>query len=69
MAINYKDAGVDVDAGQKEVELIKSIVSRTQSKDVLSSLGGFSGLFNLDLSEIDNPVLVSGTDVLEQKLF
>ena len=44
MAINYKDAGVDVDAGQKEVELIKSIVSRTQSKDVLSSLGGFSGL-------------------------
>ena len=68
MAINYKDAGVDVDAGQKEVELIKSIVSRTQSKDVLSSLGGFSGLFNLDLSEIDNPVLVSGTDGVGTKV-
>lgn len=68
MAINYKDAGVDVDAGQKEVELIKSIVSRTQSKDVLSPLGGFSGLFNLDLSEIDNPVLVSGTDGVGTKV-
>lgn len=68
MAINYKDAGVDVDAGQKEVELIKSIVAKTQSKDVLSSLGGFSGLFNLDLSEIKNPVLVSGTDGVGTKV-
>lgn len=68
MAINYKDAGVDVDAGQREVELIKSIVAKTQSKDVLSSLGGFSGLFNLDLSEIKNPVLVSGTDGVGTKV-
>ena len=68
MAINYKDAGVDVDAGQREVELIKSIVAKTQLKDVLSSLGGFSGLFNLDLSEIKNPVLVSGTDGVGTKV-
>ena len=68
MAINYKNAGVDVDAGQREVELIKSIVAKTQSKDVLSSLGGFSGLFNLDLSEIKNPVLVSGTDGVGTKV-
>ena len=68
MAINYKNAGVDVDAGQKEVELIKGIVKKTQSKDVLSSLGGFSGLFNLDLDEIKNPVLVSGTDGVGTKV-
>ena len=57
MAINYKNAGVDVDAGQREVELIKGIVKKTQSRDVLSSLGGFSGLFNLDLDGIKNPAL------------
>ncbi|NMW84363.1 phosphoribosylformylglycinamidine cyclo-ligase [Peptoniphilus sp. AGMB00490] len=68
MAINYKDAGVDVDAGQREVELIKNIVAKTQSKDVLSSIGGFSGLFNLDLSEIKHPVLVSGTDGVGTKV-
>jgi len=68
MSINYKDAGVDTDAGQREVELIKNVVKKTQSKDVLSSLGGFSGLFNLDLSEIKNPVLVSGTDGVGTKV-
>ena len=68
MAINYKNAGVDVDAGQREVELIKSIVKKTQSKDVLSSLGGFSGLLNLDLDGIKNPVLCSGTDGVGTKV-
>ena len=46
MPINYKDAGVDVESGQKEVELIKKLVEKTQSKNVLSKLGGFSGLFS-----------------------
>lgn len=68
MAINYKDAGVDVDAGQREVDLIKDIVKKTQSKDVLSSIGGFSGLFNLDLEKMKNPVLVSGTDGVGTKV-
>ena len=68
MAINYKNAGVDVDAGQREVELIKGIVKKTQSRDVLSSLGGFSGLFNLDLDGIKNPVLCSGTDGVGTKV-
>ncbi|MET3616911.1 phosphoribosylformylglycinamidine cyclo-ligase [Peptoniphilus olsenii] len=68
MAINYKDAGVDVDAGQREVDLIKDIVKKTQSKNVLSALGGFSGLFNLDLDGIKNPVLVSGTDGVGTKV-
>lgn len=68
MAINYKDAGVDVDAGQREVDLIKDIVKETQSKNVLSALGGFSGLFNLDLDGIKNPVLVSGTDGVGTKV-
>ncbi len=68
MAINYKDAGVDVDAGQREVDLIKDIVKKTQSKDVISSIGGFSGLFNLDLEKMKNPVLVSGTDGVGTKV-
>ncbi|MGI5948912.1 phosphoribosylformylglycinamidine cyclo-ligase [Peptoniphilus sp.] len=68
MAINYKDAGVDVDAGQREVDLIKDIVKKTQSKNVLSSLGGFSGLFDLGLEDVKNPVLVSGTDGVGTKV-
>lgn len=68
MAINYKDAGVDVDAGQREVDLIKDVVKKTQSKNVLSSLGGFSGLFDLGLEDIKNPVLVSGTDGVGTKV-
>lgn len=49
MSINYKDAGVNVENGQKEVELIKNIVEKTQSKNVLSKLGGFSGLLVLKI--------------------
>ena len=68
MPINYKDAGVDVENGQKEVELIKNIVEKTQSKNVLSKLGGFSGLFSLENLDIKNPVLVSGTDGVGTKV-
>ena len=68
MPINYKDAGVDVENGQKEVELIKSIVEKTQSKNVLSKIGGFSGLFSLENLDIKNPVLVSGTDGVGTKV-
>lgn len=68
MPINYKDAGVDVDNGQKEVELIKNLVEKTQSENVLSKLGGFSGLFSLENLNIKNPVLVSGTDGVGTKV-
>ncbi|MFR2611779.1 phosphoribosylformylglycinamidine cyclo-ligase [Anaerococcus obesiensis] len=68
MPINYKDAGVDVANGQKEVELIKKLVEKTQSENVLSKLGGFSGLFSLENLNIKKPVLVSGTDGVGTKV-
>jgi phosphoribosylformylglycinamidine cyclo-ligase len=65
---SYKKAGVDIEAGYKSVQLIKSSVAKTYSKNVLSDLGGFSGLYEMDLSETPNPVLVSGTDGVGTKL-
>lgn len=68
MPIDYKASGVDVDAANKEVDLLKDIVKKTYSKGVLSELGGFSGIFELDINEYKNPVLVSGTDGVGTKL-
>ncbi len=65
---SYKEAGVDVTAGYKAVELMKSHVSKTMTSGVLSGLGGFGGLFAPDLSGIKEPVLVSGTDGVGTKL-
>ena len=65
---SYKDAGVDVTAGYKAVELIKSHAAKTKISGVLSGLGGFGGLFEPDLTGIKNPVLVSGTDGVGTKL-
>ncbi len=65
---SYKQAGVDVTAGYRAVELMKSAVSSTFTKGVLSGLGGFGGLFELDLTGIQKPVLVSGTDGVGTKL-
>lgn len=65
---SYKDAGVDVTAGYKAVELMKSHVSRTKIPGVMSAIGGFGGLFELDTQSIKNPVLVSGTDGVGTKL-
>ena len=64
--LNYKAAGVDKEAGYKEVALIKELVKRTQNENVLSSIGGFSGLYAL--GEYKDPVLVSGTDGVGTKL-
>ena len=65
---SYKAAGVDVTAGYQAVELMKSHVARTITSGVVSGLGGFGGLFELDLSDTPHPVLVSGTDGVGTKL-
>ena len=68
MSLSYKDSGVDKEAGYKEVKLIKEMVKKTYIPGVLSDIGGFSGLFQLDTKEYKEPVLVSGTDGVGTKL-
>ncbi len=65
---SYRDAGVDITAGYKAVELMKQHVARTMTSGVLSGIGGFGGLFELDIENIKKPVLVSGTDGVGTKL-
>lgn len=65
---SYAAAGVDVTAGYKSVELIKSHVKRTVIPGVLGGIGGFGGMFELPVSEYKNPVLVSGTDGVGTKI-
>ena len=65
---SYKEAGVDVTAGYKSVELMKAHVAKTMTSGVLSGIGGFGGLFELDTKGIENPVLVSGTDGVGTKI-
>lgn len=65
---SYKAAGVDVTAGYKSVELMKGHVARTMTPGVLSGIGGFGGLYELDLEGYRHPVLVSGTDGVGTKL-
>lgn len=66
--LTYKKAGVDIDAGNEFVRLIKPFVEGTRRKGVIGGLGGFGGLFQLDLEKYKNPVLVSGTDGVGTKL-
>lgn len=65
---SYKAAGVDVTAGYRAVELMRSHVARTNTPGVLSGIGGFGGLFQPDLSGMKTPVFVSGTDGVGTKL-
>ncbi|HOR22846.1 MAG TPA: phosphoribosylformylglycinamidine cyclo-ligase, partial [Ruminococcus sp.] len=65
---SYKKAGVDVTAGYKAVELMKTHIARTMTPGALSGIGGFGGLFELDLTGIEKPVLVSGTDGVGTKI-
>lgn len=61
--MDYKKAGVDIEAGYKSVELMKEHVKRTMREEVLGGLGGFSGAFSLSkIKEMEDPVLLSGTD-------
>ena len=64
----YKEAGVDVDAGNRAVELIKDHVRSTFRPGVLGNIGGFGGFFQLDVMKYREPILVSGTDGVGTKL-
>jgi phosphoribosylformylglycinamidine cyclo-ligase len=66
--VGYKEAGVDIEAGYKAVELIQEDVKRTFIPGVLGGIGGFGGMFELDVKEMKAPVLVSGTDGVGTKL-
>jgi len=68
MALTYRDAGVDIDEGDRLVELIKPYARPTMRPEVLAGIGGFGGLFALDLTRFKKPVLVSGTDGVGTKL-
>ncbi|MDP7041315.1 MAG: phosphoribosylformylglycinamidine cyclo-ligase, partial [Gammaproteobacteria bacterium] len=64
----YRDAGVDIDAGNRLIERIKPLVKATHRAGVIGGIGGFGGLFELDKSAYNEPVLVSGTDGVGTKL-
>jgi len=68
MALTYRDAGVDIDEGDRLVELIKPHAKPTLRPEVLAGIGGFGGLFALDVKKYREPVLVSGTDGVGTKL-
>ncbi len=65
---SYAKAGVDITAGYKAVELMKAHIAKTMTSGVCSDVGGFGGLFELDIKGIEKPVLVSGTDGVGTKL-
>ncbi|HSH52996.1 MAG TPA: phosphoribosylformylglycinamidine cyclo-ligase [Bacteroidales bacterium] len=64
----YKNAGVDIEAGEKMVESIKQVVKETQGSEVLSNIGGFGGFFRPDLTNYGDPVFVSSVDGVGTKL-
>ena len=66
--LTYADAGVDLDAADRSVDLIREAVARAQRPEVLGGIGGFGGLFALDTSRYREPVLVSGTDGVGTKV-
>ena len=67
--MDYKNAGVDIDAGYESVELMKKFVKTTMRPEVMGGLGGFSGAFSMDkIKEMEKPVLLSGTDGVGTKI-
>ena len=64
----YKEAGVDIEAGKRLVESIKPIVSKTFKSNVMSDIGGYAGLYSMNLGNVKKPVLVSSTDGVGTKL-
>ena len=67
--MDYKKAGVDIEAGYKSVELMKEHVKKTMRSEVLGGIGGFSGAFSMDkFKNMEHPTLLSGTDGVGTKL-
>lgn len=67
--MDYKKAGVDIEAGYRSVELMKEHIKKTMRPEVLTNIGGFSGAFSIEkLKSMENPVLVSGTDGVGTKI-
>ena len=67
--MDYKNAGVDIEAGYKSVELMKEHIKRTMRPEVLTGIGGFSGAFSMEaFKNMEQPTLVSGTDGVGTKL-
>ena len=67
--MDYKNAGVDIEAGYRSVELIKKHIAETMRPEVLGGIGGFSGAFSMKgFTQMEEPVLVSGTDGVGTKL-
>jgi phosphoribosylformylglycinamidine cyclo-ligase len=66
--ITYRDSGVDIDRANTFVERIKPLIKATSRREMMGSIGGFGGLFHLDISKIKDPVLVSSTDGVGTKL-
>lgn len=67
--MDYKNAGVDIEAGYKSVELMKEHIKKTMREEVLTNIGGFSGAFSMDkFKSMEHPTLVSGTDGVGTKL-
>src|SRR5215475_6235797 len=66
--LTYRDAGVDIDAGDELVERIKPVVKKTMRKEVMAGIGGFGALVEVPVDRYKRPVLVSGTDGVGTKL-
>ena len=67
--MDYKNAGVDIEAGYKSVELMKQHIAKTMRPEVLGGIGGFSGAFSMNsFKDMEEPTLVSGTDGVGTKL-
>ena len=67
-SLTYSDAGVDIDKANDLVAVIKNIAKQTRTSGVMGEIGGFGGLFSLNISNIERPVLVSSTDGVGTKL-
>src|SRR5690242_2329925 len=67
-SISYADAGVDISSAERSKQRIKMLARKTFNRNVLSEIGGFGGLFSLDLEKFPNPVLVSSADGVGTKL-
>ena len=67
-SLTYRDAGVDIDAGNRLIDEIKADVARTRRAEVLGGIGGFGGLFEPNLAGLQRPVLVGATDGVGTKL-